>query len=88
MHYSFFGWFLSFLRCSVGSELVYDWKRLCGKLLQNGAFTYPVIKALQAMWGIQFITAVGLISELGDLTRFEHPRQLMSCIDHTDRGSK
>lgn len=30
------------------------------------------------MRGIQFITAVGLMSELGDLTRFEHPRQLMS----------
>ncbi|CAI2044319.1 Transposase IS116/IS110/IS902 family [Serratia fonticola] len=44
---------------------------------------YPVIEALQAMRGIQFITAVGLISELGDLTRFEHPRQLMSWFGIT-----
>ncbi len=35
------------------------------------------------MRGIQFITAVGLISELGDLTRFEHPRQLMSWFGIT-----
>ncbi|STH69905.1 transposase, IS110 family protein [Escherichia coli] len=44
---------------------------------------YPVVEALQAMRGIQFITAVGLISELGDLTRFEHPRQLMSWFGIT-----
>ena len=35
------------------------------------------------MRGIQFITAIGLISELGDLTRFEHPRQLMSWFGIT-----
>lgn len=35
------------------------------------------------MRGIQFIIAVGLISELGDLTRFEHPRQLMSWFGIT-----
>ncbi|HAK5294581.1 TPA: IS110 family transposase [Salmonella enterica] len=44
---------------------------------------YPVVEALQAMRGIQFITAVGLISEQGDLTRFEHPRQLMSWFGIT-----
>lgn len=47
---------------------------------------YPVIEALQAMRGIQFITAVGLISELGDLTRFEHPRQLMSWFGITPQN--
>jgi transposase len=41
----------------------------------------PVVQALQAMRGVQFIVAVTLIAELGDLTRFENPRQLMS-----DRG--
>ena len=39
---------------------------------------YPAVLALQAMRGIQFTSAVGLTSELGDLTRFEHPRQLMA----------
>lgn len=44
---------------------------------------YPVVLALQAMRGIQFISAVGLVSELGDLSRFEHPRQLMAWIGVT-----
>lgn len=44
---------------------------------------YPVVAALQAMRGIQFITAVGLISELGDRSRFEHPRQLMAWFGVT-----
>ena len=44
---------------------------------------YPAVLALQAMRGIQFTSAVGLISELGDLSRFEHPRQLMAWIGVT-----
>jgi transposase len=47
---------------------------------------YPVIETLQAMRGIQFIAAVGLISELGDLIRFEHPWQLMSWFGITPSG--
>jgi transposase len=44
---------------------------------------YPVVLALQAMRGIQFVSAVGLVSELGDLSRFEHPRQLMAWFGVT-----
>jgi len=44
---------------------------------------YPAVLALQAMRGIQFTSAVGLVSELGDLSRFEHPRQLMAWIGVT-----
>jgi transposase len=45
------------------------------------------------MRGIQFITAVGLISELGDLSRFEHPRQLMAWFgvtpsEHSSGGTR
>lgn len=40
----------------------------------------PVVQALQAMRGVQFTGAVTLIAELGDLTRFENPRQLMSDL--------
>jgi transposase len=40
----------------------------------------PVVEAIQALRGIQFTTAVTLIAELGDLTRFETPRQLMSYL--------
>lgn len=54
---------------------------------------YPVVLALQAMRGIQFITAVGMISELGDLSRFEHPRQLMAWLgitpsEHSSGGTR
>jgi transposase len=32
----------------------------------------PVVAALQALRGVKFLTAVGLIAELGDLRRFQH----------------
>jgi len=41
---------------------------------------YPVVQALQAMRGIKLIVAAGVIAELGDLTRFDHPRKLMSYL--------
>lgn len=44
---------------------------------------YPAVLALQAMRGIQFTAAIGLMSELGDLSRFTHPRQLMSWLGVT-----
>lgn len=44
---------------------------------------YPVLLALQAMRGVQFITAVGMASELGDPSRFTHPRQLMEGLGVT-----
>jgi transposase len=47
----------------------------------------PVVQALQAMRGIQFTVAVTLIAELGDLTRFENPRQLMSSLGLTPSES-
>jgi transposase len=40
----------------------------------------PVVDALQALRGVAFITATGLVAELGDLTRFRHPRELMAFI--------
>jgi transposase len=41
---------------------------------------YPVVKALQAMRGIRLVIAVGVIAELGDLTRFDSPRKLMASL--------
>lgn len=41
---------------------------------------YPVVKAIQAMRGVRLRVAVGVISELGDLTRFDHPRKLMAYL--------
>jgi len=40
----------------------------------------PVVGALQAMRGIQFVHAVTLIAELGDLTRFASARSLMGYL--------
>ncbi|WP_324658515.1 IS110 family RNA-guided transposase [Burkholderia thailandensis] len=44
---------------------------------------YPAVLGLQAMRGVQFTTAVGMLAEVGDLSRFEHPRQLMVWLGVT-----
>ena len=38
----------------------------------------PVIAAYQALRGVAFMTAVTFVAEIGDIRRFENPRQLMS----------
>jgi transposase len=40
----------------------------------------PVVEAIQAMRGVQFVVAVTTIAELGDLSRCDSPRQLMSYL--------
>ena len=45
----------------------------------------PVVAAMQALRGVQGIAAVTLSAELGDLTRFDQPRQLMSYLGLTPR---
>lgn len=40
----------------------------------------PVVAALATLRGVDFVTAVTLVSELGDLTRFAHPKNLMSYL--------
>jgi len=44
---------------------------------------YPVVEALMAMRGVRMVVAVTIIAELGDLTRFENPKQLMSFLGLT-----
>lgn len=56
-----------------------------------------VVQALQALRGVAAITAIGLVAEIGDLKRFEHPRKLMGYLglvpsehssgERTSRGS-
>jgi transposase len=41
---------------------------------------HPVVEALQALRGVQFTVAVTTVAELGDLTRFDNPRQLMKFL--------
>src|ERR1700716_4153929 len=40
----------------------------------------PVVAALQTMRGMALVNAATLIAELGDLSRFAHPRQLMAYL--------
>lgn len=40
----------------------------------------PVVEALQALRGVSFVTAVGLVAEIGDIRRFTHPRELMAFL--------
>ena len=54
---------------------------------------YPVVKAIQAMRGVRLLVAAGVIAELGDLTRFDHPRKLMSYLglvpsEHSSGGKR
>ncbi len=41
---------------------------------------FPVVQALQALRGVQFVVAVTVVAELGDLTRFDNPRQLAAFV--------
>jgi len=54
---------------------------------------YPVVKAIQAMKGVRILVSTGLIAELGDLTRFDHPRKLMNYLglvpsEHSSGGKR
>ena len=40
----------------------------------------PLVAALQACRGIQLIHGARIVAELGDLSRFTHPRQLMAYL--------
>ena len=39
-----------------------------------------MVDALQALRGVSFVTAVGLVVGGGDIRRFDHPRQLMAFL--------
>ena len=40
----------------------------------------PVVAAYQAMRGVSFVVAVTFVAEIGDLRRFDNPRQLMAFL--------
>ncbi len=44
---------------------------------------YPVVEAIQALRGVELTGAVILMTELGDLTRFDTPRKVMSYLGLT-----
>lgn len=41
---------------------------------------FPVVEALQALRGVQWVVAITIVAELGDLTRFDNPRQLAAFV--------
>jgi len=41
---------------------------------------FPVVQALQALRGVQSVVAITVMAELGDLTRFDNPRQLAAFV--------
>jgi transposase len=41
---------------------------------------YPVVQALQALRGVQDTVAITMVAEIGDLTRFDNPRQLAAFL--------
>lgn len=53
----------------------------------------PVARALMAMRGVGLITAMTILAELGDLTRFDSPRELMGYLglvpsEHSSGGTR
>ena len=57
-------------------------QRLDAELLERAPAwrLYPVVQALQALRGVQFLVAITVVAELGDLTRFDSPRQLAAFV--------
>jgi transposase len=57
-------------------------QRLEAELLERAPAwrLYPVVQALQALRGVQFLVAITVVAELGDLTRFDNPRQLAAFV--------
>ena len=70
-------------------------KRLDNELthqVKNWRF-YPVLIAIHALRGVRLLVATGVIAELGDLSRFDHPRKLMSYLglvpsEHSSGGKR
>jgi transposase len=48
--------------------------------LVKGWSLYPLVQALQALRGVSLVAAAVIVSELGDLSRFENPTLLMSYL--------
>ena len=54
---------------------------------------WPVVEALMALRGVNLITAVTVMAELGDISRFDSPRQLMAHLglvpsEHSSGGTR
>jgi len=73
----------------VLQEYIDQVKHLCGRIesiaeemrgVLVGWSLEPVVRGLMAMRGISLVTAMTIVSELGDITRFDSPPELMAYI--------
>jgi transposase len=46
----------------------------------NAWRVHPVVEALQAVRGVAFTVATTMVAAIGDLTRVDQPRALMTCL--------
>jgi transposase len=80
---------------STITERLKRFKRLDNELthqVKNWRF-YPVVKAIQALRSVRLLVATGVITELSDLSQFDHPRKLMSYLglvpsEHSSGGKR
>ncbi len=80
---------------AVVDEATARLERIEGALVEQVALWRfsAVVDALQAMRGIDTIAAITLVTELGDLTRFDSPRELMAFLglvpsEHSSGGRR
>ena len=71
------------------------WERLESELLGLGRdwWLYPAVEAVQALRGVQQLVAFAVFTELGDIRRFDTPRQLGAFVglipsEHTSGGRR
>jgi len=63
----------------VSKERVERLEKVIGEFVPNWSLA-PVVRALQTLRGVDLIVAVTFATEVGDVTRFESPRQLMGYL--------
>lgn len=50
------------------------------RLLVSEWRLFPAVEAIQALRGVSLIVAATVVSEIGDISRFDNPRQLMAYL--------
>ena len=56
-----------------------DWRHISQPCCRSGR-SHRWVEALQALRGVRLVAAAILVAELGDITRFTNPRQLMAYL--------